>query len=96
MGENNYEELLKEYNTLTVQLKNQKDVVTAKGNETTAAKKAFNTAKAAFEGDVINGVTIEPTLETGKAIKALQDANLTNLLVSENNMLIQKINNQQR
>ncbi len=83
MGENNYEELLKEYNTLTVQLKNQKDVVTAKGNETTAAKKAFNTAKAAFEGDVINGVTIEPTLETGKAIKALQDANLTNLLVSE-------------
>lgn len=77
MGENNYEELVKEAKTLEVQRETLNTEVTAKRNEYNAARDAFNKAKWAFEGGSQNVdgsiAFIEPTLETGKAINDLEE-----------------------
>lgn len=85
MGENNYEELVKEAKTLEVQRETLNTEVTAKRNEYEAAKDAFNKAKWAFEGGSQNVdgsiALIEPTLETGKAINDLDELGYKNTVL---------------
>lgn len=76
MGENNYNELIQEAKDLEIKRQNQLTEITAKGNDYETAYDAFNKAKWAFEGrnEYVEGeiITVEPTLETGKAIKDLK------------------------
>lgn len=87
MGENNYEDLIKEAEALSVQRETQNTEVTAKRNELEAAQDAFNKAKLAFEGgsQIVEGdiVKIDPTLETGKAIKTIKDLGYGYVLTDE-------------
>lgn len=87
MGENNYEDLIKEAEALSVQRETQNTEVTAKRNELEAAQDAFNKAKLAFEGgsQIVEGniVKIDPTLETGKAIKTIEDLGYGSVLTDE-------------
>lgn len=88
MGENNYEELIKEAENLEVQRETLNTEVTAKRNEYIAAGDAFSKAKWAFEGGSqnVNGsiAFIEPTLETGKAINKIEELGYTyNVLKSD-------------
>lgn len=87
MGDNNYEELVKQLENVNIQYSNQTKLVETKNNEAQSAEKVFEKAQWAFNGGYENGVEIEPTLETGKVIKDLKEAGL-NYLLNENDLFV--------
>lgn len=87
MGDNNYEELVKQLENVNIQYSNQTKLVETKNNEEQSAEKVFEKAQWAFNGGNENGVEIEPTLETGKVIKDLKEAEL-NYLLNENDLFV--------
>lgn len=70
LGTNDRDALLKQIEELDVQISAQQDVVAIKRSEETAKETAFNESKYPYEGKT-SYPAVEPTLETGKAIKFL-------------------------
>ena len=75
LGANDRDNLLKQVEELTVKISAQENTVDINENASEAKEKAFDESKYAYEGAAAVGTTpaIEPTLETGKAIKFLED-----------------------
>lgn len=81
---NDRDALLKQIEELTVKIAAQEDVVSLKESEMNAKEKAFNESRYAYTGrtQTSNTPAVEPTLETGKAIKYLNN-NYSSVLTSE-------------
>ena len=74
LGANDRDNLLKQVEELTVKISAQENTVSINTSASDAKEKAFNESKYAYDGvAAVSGSTpaVEPTLETGKAIKFL-------------------------
>lgn len=82
LGTNDRDALLKQIEELDVQISAQQDVVAIKRSEETAKETAFNESKYPYEGKT-SYPAVEPTLETGKAIKFLNTLEYRDVLHSD-------------
>ena len=85
LGANDRDNLLKQVEELTVKISAQENTVDINESASNAKEKAFKESKYAYEGAAAVGTTpaIEPTLETGKAIKFLEDNSYDDVLNGE-------------
>ena len=86
LGANDHDNLLKQVEELTVKISAQENTVSINTSASEAKEKAFNESKYAYEGAAaVPGSTpaIEPTLETGKAIKFLNTSSYNSVLNDE-------------
>ena len=86
LGANDRDNLLKQVEELTVKISAQENTVDINENASSAKGKAFNESKYAYDGvAAVPGSTpaIEPTLETGKAIKFLNTLSYKSVLNKE-------------
>ena len=85
LGANDRDNLLKQVEELTVKISAQENTVDINENASNAKEKAFKESKYAYEGAAAVGTTpaIEPTLETGKAIKFLNTSSYSSVLNGE-------------
>lgn len=79
LGTNDRDALLQQIEELNVQINAQLDDITKKRSEETAKQDAFDESKYAYNGNA----DIEPTLETGKAIKFLNTTRYKDVLHSD-------------
>ena len=85
LGANDRDNLLKQVEELTVKISAQENTVSINTSASGAKEKAFNESKYAYDGVDATSTTpaVEPTLETGKAIKFLNTSSYRSVLNGE-------------